>query len=67
MPTPIKFSDLEELNNKIKKARGVLAIVQDGMPTDGMDDIGWALCAAFDYIHDAMNEIDKLVDEAAKK
>lgn len=66
MPTPIKFSDLDELNNKIKKARGVLGIVQDGMPTDGMDDIGWALCAAFDYVHDAMVEIERLVDEARK-
>ena len=66
MGKPISFADLDQLNNKLKKARGVLGLVQDGLPTDAMDDLGWALSAAFDYVHEAMQEIDQIVDEARK-
>lgn len=66
MAKPISFADLDQINAKLKTARGVLGILQDGMPTDHHDDIGWALCAVFDYVHEAMMEIDKIVDEARK-
>lgn len=66
MGKPICFVDLDELNNKLKKARAVICLVQDGLPKDGSEEIGWAVSAAFDYVHEAMKEIDKLVDEARK-
>ena len=68
MGKPISFADIDQVNSKLKKARAVLCLVQDGLPTGAMDDdTGWALCAAFDYIHDTMIELDKLVDEARAK
>lgn len=68
MNKTVSFADLDQVNAGLKKARSVLALVQDSWPRDQTDgELEWAISAAFDYVHKAMTDIEKLVDEAAKK
>lgn len=63
----ISFADIDHQENELKKARAILGLLIDALPSGDDGEQAWALSAAFDVVHRVVTNLNELSREDLKQ
>lgn len=63
----ISFVDIDQQENELKKARAILTLLIDALPSDDDSEQAWALSAVFDVVHRVTSRLNELSREDLKQ
>ena len=65
MGKEIRFFDIEDSANELRKALSILDLMIDILPADGDQSEGWRLAAASDFIYRSLKQLDQLIENSS--
>lgn len=63
----ISFADIDQQENDLKKARAILSLLIDALPSGADDENAWALAAAFDVVHRVAEKLNEISSSDLKQ
>ena len=63
----ISFTDIDQQENELKKARAILSLLIDALPSGDDSEQAWALSAAFDVVHRVASKLNELSSRDLKQ
>ncbi|RJT26058.1 hypothetical protein [Buttiauxella izardii] len=63
----ISFTDIDQQENELKKARAILSLLIDALPSDDDSEQAWALSAVFDVVHRVASQLNALSERDLKQ
>jgi len=63
----ISFTDIDQQENELKKARAILSLLIDTLPSDDDSEQAWALAAVFDVVHRVASKLNELSNQELKQ